>query len=294
MDIRHLQSYVAVIETGKFSLAADVCHITQSAVSQHIKSLEEEYGTTLIIRNTHDAVPTESGQVLYTYAKKIMKDMSDCTEYISNLKGCLTGELRIGVGNFIEPYIRQAALTMMEQYPGVKLNVEFGKACRLNQMLRDHQLDIAFTMNTAYDDEGIETLPCLPVRICAIMSKSHPLAKHKILTFDELTEHPVIMPDAGERVFATIQKHIDADLSRLKVRAVVNSSTAILSVLDEMQLITFLPRLYIAKRKDLVAVPIARLDEDMNSNVHYMKDVALKQSAKVFLGIISTLLKENK
>lgn len=286
MDFRQLQSFIAIVETGRFSLAASACNITQSAVSQHIKNLEEEYKTTLLIRTTHNTRPTESGQALYEHAKRIMKEMSDCNEDISKLNGCLTGELRMGVGSFIEPYIRKAAIVMMNRYPGVRLNVEFGKACRLNQMLRDHQIDIAFTMNTAYDDEGIETKPCIPLHIYAIMSKRHPLARKKKVTFDELVKHPVIMPDAGERVYATIQKHIHEDLSRLDVRAVVNSAEAMLSVLDELGLITFLPSQYAEDMPGLVAIPIAKLEKEMISNVHYMQDVTLKQSAKVFLDII--------
>ena len=68
-------------------------------------------------------------------------------------------------------------MTFMERYPNVKLNVEFSKACRLNQILREHKIDLSFTMNTAYDEEGIDSDFCIPFSISAIMSKRNHLAK---------------------------------------------------------------------------------------------------------------------
>ena len=78
--------------------------------------------------------------------KRDNKLSDDCTEQINALNNCITGELRIGVGSFIAPYIRRTDMIFMERYPNVKINVEFSKVCRLNQMLREHKIDLAFTM----------------------------------------------------------------------------------------------------------------------------------------------------
>lgn len=286
MEIRQLQSFVAVVEAGSFSIAATLCHITQSAISLHIKALERELGDTLMIRTSHTLQLTESGASLYEHAKKILKEESAAREDISALNGCLTGELRIGVGSFIEPYIRRTAVIMMKRYPGVRLNVEFSKAKRLNRLLREHKLDLAFTMNDAYTDEGIETMPCIPFRIYAIMNKNHPLAEKNIITEDDISQHQVILPDAGDRVYATIQNQTGIDISRFKVSAVVNSALAILSVLDDLELITFMPLQYAEGRQDLVAIPIEHLERDMMSHAHWMKDVTLKTAARTFLDIM--------
>lgn len=286
MNFVHLNSFIAVVEKESFSIAAGLCNVTQSAVSQHIKALEDEFGTTLLIRNTHSISLTESGKSLYRYAKRIIKEAGDCKEEISNLNHCLTGELNIGVGSFIEPYIRMAAIAMMRKYPGMKLNVEFGKAARLNRLLREHKLDIAFTMNTAHETEGIESEPCIPVRIYAIMSKRHPLSVKDEVKFNELVRFPVLMPDVGERVYATIQKYMDCDLRMLKVKAVVNSAAAIMGALDELKAMSFLPKQYVSNRPDLVAVPIKELRCEMKSNAHWMKDVSMKTSAKAFMKIM--------
>lgn len=286
MEIRTLRSFIAVADTGGFSEAATRINLTQSAISRHVKSLEDELGAQLFIRQTKRAILTESGTELLGRAKRLVRDADDCSEHIKALNGPLTGELRIGVDSFIEPYIRTATLKMMRRYPGVRLNVEFGKACRLNQMLREHKLDIAFTMNTAYREEGIMSERCIPFIIRAFMGKSHVLASCDKVTFAELMKHEVIMPDVGERVFQTFQKYIAADLSKLNVKAVVSSPDAAIGVLGAANLITFLPDNYLDHRDDLVAKPIEGLEKELYSNVHWMADAPLKKSAMEFINII--------
>lgn len=179
MELRHLRSFAYVAETLSFSIAATRCFVTQSAISQHIKALEDELGCKLLIRTSHSIMLTENGEALLPRAKEILKLTEDCKEHINALNNCMTGELRIGVGSFIAPYIRVAALIFMERYPNVRVNAEFSKATSLNRLLRDHMLDLAFTMNEAYTNEGIESQPCIPFSICAIM-RNTPLLPEKI------------------------------------------------------------------------------------------------------------------
>ena len=198
MELRHLRSFVYVAETKSFSTAATRCCVTQSAVSQHIRALEDELGCKLLIRTSHGIMLTESGEALLPRAKEILKQTEDCKEQINALNNCMTGELRIGVGSFIAPYVRMAALIFMERYPNVRINADFTKAYILNQSLRAHMLDLAFTMNMAYRHEGIESRPCIPFNVYAIMRDTHPLASLSKVSYEDILKHPIIMPDIGE------------------------------------------------------------------------------------------------
>lgn len=287
MELKHLTSFVFVAETGSFSIAATRCYLTQSAISQHIKALEDELGCKLLIRTSRSVTLTESGEELLPMAKQILKMSDDCKEHINAINNCITGELRVGVGSFIAPYIRQAAILFMERYPNVRLNAEFGKACRFNQMLREHKIDMAFTMNTAYRDEGIESQECIPFKIYAIMRDTHPLASLDRVSYDDLMKHNIIMPDMGERVFHTFQKYIERDLSKLHVKAIVSCSDEALSVVEETKCITFLPKLYLWNHPTLVARPIVGIEnKHLTSNAHWMQDVPMKRSAQLFLDIL--------
>lgn len=292
MEIRHLKSFVSVAETGNMTNAAMRCSVTQGAISHHIKSIETELGVKLFERKAKELKLTEAGSTFLNRARAILKEEQESKEEIASLKGHLCGELRIGVGSFIEPYIRQAALVFLKRYPDVLLRVNFDTSTVLNRMLRDRELDMAFTMNTAYHNEGIQSKPCIPFTLSAIMSKRHRLATKDKVTFGDLMKSRIVMPDCGERVFQTFQHYLpDNDLSKLPVASIVTNASAALMVLDEMDFITFLPPVYTNTSQKLIAKPIETLEMELKSNAHWLKDVPLKASAKAFLEII---LEQNK
>ena len=286
MELRHLRSFVNVAETKLFSMAATRCCVTQSAVSQHIRALEDELGCKLLIRTSHGIMLTESGEALLPRAKEILKQTEDCKEQINALNNCMTGELRIGVGSFIAPYVRMAALIFMERYLNVRINADFTKAYLLNQSLRAHMLDLAFTMNMAYRHEGIETTPCIPFNVYAIMRDTHPLASLPKVSYEDILKHPIIMPDVGERAIETFQQNIQRDLYKLNIKCIISDPDEALASVEETRYVTFMPKLYLRNHPTLVARPIVGLEQQLMSNAHWMQDVPKKRAAQLFLDII--------
>lgn len=174
----------------------------------------------------------------------------------------------------------------MKRYPNVRINADFNKAHILNRSLRSHSIDLAFTMNTAYKHEGIESLPCIPFRVYAIMRNTNPLAHKSKVSYEDLLKFPVIMPDVGEREFDTCQQYIQRDLKKLNTKCVISDPDEALAVIEETQWITFAPKLYLKNHPTLVAKPIVSLEKKLMSNAHYMQDVPIKRSAQLLLDII--------
>lgn len=286
MDIKQLKAFFYVAETQSFTSAASWCNITKSAVSQHVKALEEELSTTLIIRSAKDVQLTESGCILYEYTKRFINESQYCKDSIESLKGDLKGTIRIGVGSFIGPYIRKAAVEMRRRYPGVKFDMISSDTRTLNHKLRNHELDVAYTMNISEANEGIQTMPSIPFRVYAIMNKTHMLAKKKKISIDDIIKNKVVLPDAGRRVYDTIYRYISIDLNSLQMSAKTNSVSEILGFVEETNDITFLPKIHISHYPNLIAIPIEGLEFDLVSNAHWMKDVPLKKSVEVFIDLV--------
>ena len=91
MTLKHIRSFVLVAESASFSGADSRCYLIQSAVSQHIKALEEELKCKLLTRNSNNATLTECGEVLFQ-SKEILKLSDDCVEQINILNNCITSE----------------------------------------------------------------------------------------------------------------------------------------------------------------------------------------------------------
>lgn len=286
MDLKQLSSFIYVADGNSFANAATKNAITKSAVSHQIDQLENEMGAELFVRNKNDVQLTECGQLLLQSAKKIIKEAEDAKDKIQGLRGAISGTLRVGVGMFVEPYIRKAAHKMLRDFPDLKMNVKIEQAKTLNTMLRKHELDIAFTINNSYEDEHIETTPIIPIRICAIVRKTHELAKGSVVDFEDLKRHQIIMPDEDKRSIRSVEKYFGKSIEGLKTRVVINNSDAAFCTIEEEGFVTFATHAHVLSRPNLVALPIKGLEVDIMCNAHWMSDIYLKNSASVLLDYI--------
>lgn len=285
MEIKNLKVFVAIAEGKSMSLVADNMGITKSAVSHIIHNIEKEIGVELFIHNKYMQL-TECGSIFLSHAKSTIATYERGIELVQSMKGEVTGDLRIGVGSFVEPYLRKAVAKLLVDHPSIKVDAHVYRASTLNQLLKAGKLDVAFTLNKAYDDEGIVSEPCIPIHIVAIMNKRHKLIAKDKVTFADLCQCDCIMPAEDKRSLATVNKYIDVDLSKLKNRITINTADGALNMVEEENFLTFGTPQIIINRPNLVAKPIVGLEQEILSNMHYLKDVHLKRSAVLLKDII--------
>lgn len=285
MELRQLKYFVGIAETGRFSDASKQLFISQSAVSQQIKSLEEELGTQLFVRTTHSVTLTESGQELLPLARKVLASVSACYDRISDLKGLLCGELNIGLTYTLEPYVRPAMLDYMKAFPKVQINAHYKNLPELLTKLRSHEIDMMLSMMPTSPHEFIESVPLMEYRLMAVMKKTHPLANKKILTFEDLQPQGLILPEKGIRDRNAVESYIHTDTGKLNVRSLVNDANAILNILQDSKLISILAENTIANRPSLCAIPIESLEKPIKVYAHFHREMKRKHSADVFLDI---------
>ncbi|MEJ2098208.1 MAG: LysR family transcriptional regulator, partial [Deltaproteobacteria bacterium] len=99
MDIWQLKIFCKVVELKSFSKAGAAVHISQPTVSSHIKYLEEFYGIKLIDRLAKEAIPTKAGELLYTYAKRILALRHEAESAMAEFQGNMKGKLTLGGSN---------------------------------------------------------------------------------------------------------------------------------------------------------------------------------------------------
>lgn len=286
MEFRQLIYFVAAAETGSFSQASRRCHITQSAISQQIKQLEEELKTELFVRSTPKLTLTYSGKEFLVSAKDILYDIDKTLDHFRKIDKLQDGQLNIGIGSFIEPYIRRATAKMIELHPNIRLNLVYAQPHMLNKMLLEHEVDMAFTMNMAYEDEDIESSPAIPFHLSAVLRRNHPLAGKEKLTFDDVIKQRVIMPTAGQRSWDSILRYAPVPFDKFRPAVICNDPDACRNLVQETNMITFLPCMYVDSYPNLLAKPIVGLEMLMNSNVHWLKGVHHSEAARAFLKIV--------
>ena len=97
MELRLLKTFQAVAEAGSFTHAAARIHLTQAAVSVHIRQLEEEIGTPLFLRVNKKLYLTEAGRALLGHAETILRAHDEAKSELAGLGQASRGRLRIGV-----------------------------------------------------------------------------------------------------------------------------------------------------------------------------------------------------
>lgn len=287
MEIRQLRYFVNVAETKSFSEASRQCYLSQSAISQQIKLLEEELGSQLFLRNTHSVTLTEAGEALLPLARMAIKSFDSCQEHMNGIRGLITGQLNIGMSEAMEPFVRHTVMLMLKRYPKLRINMHYKPSYELKEMLLNHELDLAFSIGTPDDKESIESIPVTSYRICAVMNRNHPLAKREKLTAKDLSNQSIILPERGGNALRALGDLVLEELKLMNVRVYSNSVNALLNILQESNYVSFISARSVMSRPMLIAKVVEELPDKVACYAHKLKNVCEKHNCKVFLEIMT-------
>lgn len=287
MEIRQLKYFVGVAEAGSFSEASRRFYLSQSAISQQIKSLEDEIGTSLFVRSSHHLSLTESGQMLLPLARRVIEDVSLCQDRMADLNDMLCGELTIGLTFSLEPYIRPTIVRFLKTFPKVRLNLYYKSIPELRSMLRRHELDMTFSVDRPENtDEVVCSEPMMEYKLCAIMRDTHPLATRKILNFSDMALQNFVLPEAGIRDRNAVELYLHRHTGAVNVRAIINEPNALLNLVHSTNYVTILSDRIIAGREGLCAVEIEELSTPVTAYAQTLQGVYQKRSARTFLNML--------
>lgn len=192
--LRQIQYFHSVVENNSFSLAAEECNISQSAISQQIKALENELGFKLLERNNRKFTLTSAGEYFY---KKTLILVSDYRKIVSDSYNIATNKnntLKIGyLKDYSTNELQNTVTEMILKYPKLSLDIKRENHEQLYKMLRDSTVDIVFNdQRRAFSDEYVNHK--LTTKSCYIeVAKSNPISKLNKVTLKELKNLPCIL-----------------------------------------------------------------------------------------------------
>nr|WP_249787286.1 LysR substrate-binding domain-containing protein [Bradyrhizobium sp. BRP23] len=171
LDLELLRSFVSVVEAGGFTRAGERVHRTQSTVSQQIKRLEEDVGQVLLHRDGKDVRPTEAGERLLSYARRLLSLAEEARDVLRQPDS--EGAIRLGIPEDFAAY-RLAKLlgAFSRSHPGLRLDVRADQSKHLARDLQRGELDLALYKREAGAKDAIAVWP---ERVHWVTSKSHPV-----------------------------------------------------------------------------------------------------------------------
>ena len=195
MKLEHLTTFLTAAEDLNFTHAARRLHLSQSAVSQQIRELEEDLGVTLFERRGRGLLLTPAGERLRAKAKPLMREVRLTREALGEFRAMPQGVLRVGASNTPGIYLLPYALgEFARQFPGVRISLRVADSPSIVRSLQDGDLDLALLEDEppAGRMPGWEQIRLLQDDLSLITAPDHAWSERDDLTVGELQNHPII------------------------------------------------------------------------------------------------------
>lgn len=292
MNLKQLEAFVQVSESGSFSKAAKELFLTQPTISAHISSLEKELNVRLFIRNTKEVSLSDDGKDLYRYAKQIT-DLEKAIEerfYMDSDDG--KHFITIAASTIPAQYLLPKVLMCYrERYPKEQIKIMETDSSEVVTQVVDHMVDVGFT-GTVLEKKHCKYIPFYKDEL-AVITPDTP--EYRILKeqnrddIDWIKRKPLILREEGSGTRKEAEKQLkNAGISMETldiVASIANQETIKKSVKQGMG-ITVLSRLVAEDEDGLLIFPIPGADEGRDINLVYNKNYQMTRSADRFIRIV--------
>ena len=192
MDLRQLEIFTKVAELASFSRAAEALHLTQPTVSEHIRSLEDELGVRLLDRLGRGAGVTRAGQLLLSYAGRMLTLAREARQAMDAFQGRMSGVLVVGGSTIPGEYILPAILgRFKEKFPDISTTLLIGDSRGVTDWVAEGRVEVA-VVGARLPRRGLEFRELLPDEEVVVAPPGHPWTGRVEITLAELAREPLV------------------------------------------------------------------------------------------------------
>lgn len=185
--------FLAVVEAGSITQAAENLFLSQSAVSQYIRQLETALQTTLFVRSRQGVALTDDGRVLFEHVRSALGLLDAAENKLSQSRSLQRGQLTIGASDTVTSHFLLPHLAAFHRhYPQVHLQVVSGRSYKVLGLLRAGRVDVAFA-SSAGDDPALDCTPCLTTHTAFVAAADYPCDFDHVYTAQELAALPLLL-----------------------------------------------------------------------------------------------------
>ena len=295
MEIRQIQYFLSIVDTGSFSLAADEFYISQSSLSKIIIALEKELGIPLFNRSKRKVFLTDAGEAFLEHARKIDVAYNamivDLKEFKSDADSFTVAAIPVIAQYGITTYIAQ----FKEVYPNIPFTLEEMDGLNILPALEEQRFDFAFTRHNFLDDEKFTCLEICKDKLMVVVSKKNQYAARSKISLQELSKDNFIVFD---RV-TDLHKLIIEECKKAGYDPIIFYSShrkvSVFSLVGANIGLALIPsRVYdYHKHPDVIAIP---LEEHIECNMvlAYLKSRRLPEVAKIFIDFLNKKMADSQ
>mgnify|MGYP001071578692 CR=1 FL=1 len=299
MNLKQLEAFVKVVETGSFSKAAKELYLTQPTVSAHISTLERELKVRLFIRNTKEVMMSEAGQELYRYAKQMVELECQIAEHF-NMRGknssshCVTIAASTIPAQYLLP---EVLMQFKKRYPDEQFKLIETDSTEVVSQIVNSMADVGFT-GTVLEKKYCRYIPFYKDKLAIITPNTEKYRTLLESSKDDISwikkEH-IIMREEGSGTRKEAQKQLKKagiETANLDIIASIDNQETIKRSVRQGMGISVLSRLATeeeVRSGQILAFPIPKSDGGRDINLVYNKNAPMTANIERFIKIIKEI-----
>jgi DNA-binding transcriptional LysR family regulator len=282
--VRQLAAFAAVARLGSVSRAAEEIHLTQPAVSLQLGILEDAAGTPLLKRGPRGVRLTEAGELLASYAERILALWREAGEALAEHRGEVAGLLRVGAVTTAEYLLPPLLLEFVREHPDVNVKLTIGNRSEVVRQLAGQEIDLAIMGRPPAELKTVSA-PFARHPMGFVAAPSHPLMKAKALGLADIAAANLLVRERGSGTRTTVEQLFkQADLP-LAVGAEMSSNEAIKQMVAAGFGVAFLSLHACVMEREagmLALLPLAGQPVEREWHVMHLAARQMPQAARAF------------
>ncbi|WDU63840.1 transcriptional regulator CynR [Pseudomonas poae] len=285
MLARHIHYFLAVAEHQGFTKAAAALHVSQPALSQQVRQLEESLGAALFDRSGRKTRLTDAGEVYLRYALRAAQELQEGRRAIHDVSDLSRGTLRVAVTPTFTTYLVGPLVEAFHRrYPNITLSVrEVAQEPMEHQLLAD-ELDVGIAFDQLHAQD-IDADPLLVETLALVVGNQHPLAGEQAIGLDALSGESLILLSKEFATREQIDRYCNQHGIRPRVVMEANVIGALLEVVRRTALSTLLPAAIARAHPELVAIELGPQRLQRTAVLMQRKGVYQSAAARVFIEV---------
>lgn len=291
MEFKQLEAFVAVVDYGSFSEAARELYLTQPTISAHVRSLEEELHTKLILRTTKKTTITTRGYQLYDSAVRMLEIRNNLLE---NFTGVQKHMIDLAASTIPSSYLLPEILAAFgKTHPDIYFHsIQADSAESINRVL-DGTVDLALVGQNTRDETCVFLPFCQDELVIATPITNHYLGlQNKSVTFEDFIKDPIIIREKGsgtKKEMDLFLEQIGVTPSDLNVIARMNDLEGIKkSIVNGLGISILSARsaIDLQKTKQILLFPLEESAHKRTFYIVYSKNRILKPHVRQFIQFV--------
>ena len=274
MDAK-LLTLIELSKVNSFTKAAKELNLTQPAVSQHVKQLEEEFDAKLFIRSNNNLFLTKEGEIVLKYALRIQSLYNDMTRKLKDYKKC-ANNLTVGITHTSESNIAPEIMAKYsERNSGSHIRIISDSIKNLYEKLSLYQIDLAI-IEGKITNKKFSSILLGTDSLVAVVSLDNPLANKKVVTINDLKKENLILRNlesGTSTLFVNELARMDEDINNFHLSLEMDNVASIKMLVRKNLGISILPKSACSreiKENKLVGLPIENLDLIRETNLVFI------------------------